>query len=119
MARTLIWVTDGPKAGDFMEVDEAEADQAETEGWAQKTAGRDSMQMRQASPRGPHEKADAFLDRQAGGYENRELRAKPAPAPAPAIVRDRPPPEPAKAPAEPAKAPAKVATKARRAKPKK
>lgn len=112
MGRTLIWVTDGPKAGDFMEVDEAEADQAEAEGWGQKTAGRDGMQMRQASPRGPHEKAEAFLDRQAGGYENRELRAKPAPAPEPATERD-------KAPPQPAKAPAKVATKARRAKAKK
>lgn len=98
MAKTLIWVTEGPKAGEFLEVDAADADQAEAEGWAQKTEGRDGSQMRQASPRGPHKKAEAYLNREAGGYENRELRANPAPAPKAATKTET---MPAKAPATP------------------
>jgi len=79
MGRQLIWVTDGPCAGDFMEVDDADADEAEAEGWGQKTLGRDGMEMRKAGKR-RHQAAEAYLDRRAG-YENRELRSAPAPAP--------------------------------------
>jgi hypothetical protein len=81
LGRQLIWVTHGPKAGDFMEVDDADADEAEAEGWGQRTAGRDGMEMRKAV-KGRHRAAESYLDRRSSGYENRELRAAPAPSPA-------------------------------------
>lgn len=82
----MIWVTRGPTAGQFMEATEADAEQAEQDGWAQRTVdsegrARSHMEMRPAE-RGSHEAAEAWLARQPG-YANRELRASPAPAPAP------------------------------------
>jgi hypothetical protein len=85
-ARQMIWVTRGPGAGQFMEADADDAEQAEADGWAQRTVDgegrmRSHMEMLPAE-RGSHEKAEAWLARQPG-YANRELRAAPAPAPAP------------------------------------
>lgn len=81
VGREMIWVTRGPVAGRFMEADADEAEQAEADGWAQRTMNRDHMDMVKAEP-GPHEKAEEWLARQPG-YTNRELRPAPAPAPAP------------------------------------
>lgn len=80
MGQQLIWVTNGPKAGQFLQVDDADADDAEAEGWGQKTARRDGTAMRRAV-KGRHEAAEAYLDRRAG-YTNRKLEAGPPPPPA-------------------------------------
>lgn len=104
MGRTMLWVTRGPQAGQFIEVNHEEAAQAEADGWGQQTEGRDHTAM-QAAQVGRHDKAEAFLSNRMGGYDNRELRAAPAPAPKPAepVSEDPSDAKPKKAPAPPTK----------------
>jgi len=75
MELTVIWVSRGPRAGEFIQVPEEDALIAEAEGWGQRTEGRDGMEMRKAEV-GPHEAAQAYLDRGTLGYPTRELRAQ-------------------------------------------
>lgn len=79
---TLIWVIEGPAAGQFLEASEEEAEQAEKEGWAEKAQGRDGYAFSYAKAPGPHAKAEAFLAKRPG-YATRELRPETNPAPEP------------------------------------
>jgi hypothetical protein len=74
MALTILWVTRGPRAGEFIQVPYEDAVIAESEGWGQITEGRDGVDMRKAEP-GPHKAAQAYLDRKEKGYPTREFRA--------------------------------------------
>ena len=81
MSTTLIWMLEGPMAGQFLEVPEEDAEQAEADGWAQKAAGRDSMGFKYPQAPGPHKKAEALLAKRQSGYATRELRPETNPAP--------------------------------------
>ena len=94
MGEQMVWVTRGPEAGSFLQMTDADAIQAEKDGWAERTAGRDAYSFSPAM-RIPHEKAEAWRDRRAG-YFNRELRPateQPPPAPATPLIEVTDPPE--------------------------
>lgn len=69
----LVFVSRGPRAGEFIDMTEDEATTAVDEGWGQRTLGYDDKHMRE--PRKDDDAgAKAFLDRRAGVYPTRELR---------------------------------------------
>jgi hypothetical protein len=45
MAKELVWIFRGPKAGSFDWLDENRALQAEKDGWGQRAKGRDAYQF--------------------------------------------------------------------------
>lgn len=85
---TLVFVTRGPQAGVFLEMTDADAAAAEAEGWGENAIGRDAYSF-SAPLKGPHEKAQAWLDKQApsGRYMDRALRPAP-PGSRPAAASD-------------------------------
>ena len=76
-SRRLVWMTHGPKAGNFLEMDLDEADQAEAEGWAEVLRGVKLGVI--AATKDDHPAAVAYLTGR-GWYEDREMRSSRASA---------------------------------------